>query len=256
VLIGVTGSTSLLAKIIIPVLKLDANVTIMSLSRSHHELADIKIDWELGEKFDKNALRCDYILHFAYDRSCLGEDISTNPNIVGFRKIYEDLTDQNRVLLPASFSSDRLAKSIYGRVKYYQEEILTRNEDKLVRIGFVISDNEKTLDKKSLIYLYARLPIVFLPSNRIKKISILTADSVQKLLLSAIYPRVASIEPVVKEASFTDLLDAHYSRKRLVIQVPLPILTNSCLILRSFAPKRIKQLADSLLSLIPLEKNY
>ncbi len=247
-IVAISGSSSALAQEVIPILinKFDAHI--VSIGRNHHELARLRIDWELGDPLSNIPEGCSFFFHFAYSR--FDKRIGGNLNLRSLETIFVSLPTATTLVLPASYSSDAIGRSHYARVKSEQESLCQSLGGILFRVGYLWKNAGVVSKKFDLIKIISKFPIAVLPSKKLRPIKLTTQESLMDGIANLIRSK-SSFECQTTNVDFLQLLNMHNERKRIVLRIPIFMIVLLNRIIGILPGDKTFALSDSLMSLIP-----
>ena len=114
------------------------------------DLDDWRLGSELGSKFDSSL-----IIHLAHDRN-----LNFFENIAATEKLFKNIRAGSIYL--STVSAHSRSKSMYGKSKYYMENIFISRGATVVKSGLICSKNPTAM-LKTLNTIVSRLPVIPLP---------------------------------------------------------------------------------------------
>jgi hypothetical protein len=163
----------------VPILRRNGH-KIVSVGRNHHELADLKKSWSLGDPLPE-AGEIDLIFYLVLDYSKI--KIAKNfysANLESLLAMVANPQYKYKLVIPTSHSGKPNAKSRYGQLKQLHKAIAVENNLRTFLVGWLDSPSNGGRVTVRLLELLNRINFNFLPSRGRQKIFLSNITDIEK----------------------------------------------------------------------------
>ena len=169
--VGIIGSTSALAKLIVLALQ-SMNIEFVSIGRRHHPDAAETIDWDITRDLSTHP-RVELLFYLAFDhRTIKDKSKYFYNNLTILEKLVSSPENRSKFVIPLSLSGRIDSPSRYGKVKFAQEVLAKENSLKTILVGWANIEENGGKQVQNLMRLLRRVRLNILPDGGSQELKI------------------------------------------------------------------------------------